>query len=172
MQDDVITVTNELINVGAILNPIVLLYRTMTITGYEYLPHPADVRFRAYGSTLEETFEQAAYAMFHVIINTAALNPERSVDIELKSEGLENLLYDYLSELLYLFEVEEIVFGQFRVDSIKKTDGSYILHGKASGENIDLKRHFFETEVKAITYHQLEITEEKGGYSTHVIVDT
>jgi len=144
----------------------------MNNPGYEYLPHPADVRFRAYGATLEKTFEQAAHAMFHVIIDTAALNPERSVDIKLESVGLENLLYDYLSELLYLFEVEEIVFSQFRVNSIEKTNGSYILHGKASGENIDLKRHSFETEVKAVTYHLLEVTKEKGEYSAHVIVDT
>ncbi len=144
----------------------------MNITGYEYLPHPADVRFNAYGSTLEEVFEQAAYAMFHVIIDTGALNPERSVDIKLESVGLENLLYDYLSELLYLFEVEEIVFGQFRVNSIEKTDGSYILNGKASGEKIDLGRHCFETEVKAVTYHQLKVTKEKGVYNAHVIIDT
>ncbi|MRG76419.1 MAG: archease, partial [ANME-2 cluster archaeon] len=45
----------------------------MNIPGYEYLPHPADVRFKAYGTTLEEVFEQAAHAMFHVIIDTAAL---------------------------------------------------------------------------------------------------
>lgn len=144
----------------------------MNIPGYEYLPHPADVRFKAYGTTLEEVFEQAAHAMFHVIIDNATLNPEHSVDIKLESQGLDNLLYDYLSELLYLFEVEEIVFGQFRVDSIEKTDGSYILHGQASGENLNLERHSFETEVKAITYHQLEITKEKDGYSAHVIVDT
>ena len=139
---------------------------------FKYLPHPADVRFRAYGTTLEETFEQAAYAMFHVIIDTAVLNCERSVDIKLESGGLENLLYDYLSEPLYVFEVEEIVFVQFRVDSIEKTDDNYILHGQASGENIDIGRHSFETEVKAVTYHQLEITKEKDGYSAHVIVDT
>ena len=144
----------------------------MNIPGYEYLPHPADVRFSAYGTTLEEVFEQAAHAMFGVIIHTSTLNPEHSVDIKLESVGLENLLYDYLSELLYLFEVEEIVFGQFLVDSIEKTDGSYILHGKASGENIDQERHSFETEVKAVTYHQLKVIKEKIGYSAHVIVDT
>jgi len=144
----------------------------MNNPGYEYLPHPADVRFSAYGSTLEEVFEQAAYAMFHVIIDTTTLNPERSVDIKLESLGLDNLLYDYLSELLYLFEVEEIVFCQFRVNSIEKTDGNYILHGKASGENIDQERQSFETEVKAVTYHLLEVTKGKVGYSAHVIVDT
>lgn len=144
----------------------------MNIPGYEYLPHPADVRFKVHGTTLEETFEQAAHAMFGVIIHTSTLNPEHSVDIKLESEGLENLLYDYLSELLYLFEVEDIIFGHFNVASIEKRNGSYILHGQASGENIDLEHHSFETEVKAVTYHQLKVTKEKGGYSAHVIVDT
>jgi len=144
----------------------------MDIPSYEYLPHPADVRFSAYGASLEEVFEQAAYAMFHVIIDTTTLNPERSVDIKLESEGLENLLYDYLSELLYLFEVEDIIFGNFKVASIEKTNSNYILYGQASGENIDQERHSFETEVKAVTYHQLKVTKEKGGYSAHVIVDT
>jgi SHS2 domain-containing protein len=144
----------------------------MNIPGYEYLHHPADIRFRAYGTTLEEVFEQAAHAMFHVIIDTASLNPEHSVDIKLESEGLENLLYDYLSELLYLFEVEDIIFGHFNIASIEKTNGSFILHGQASGENIDQEHHSFETEVKAVTYHQLKVTEEEYGYSVHVIIDT
>ena len=144
----------------------------MNNPGYVYLPHPADVCFKAYGATLEEVFEQAAYAMFHVIIDTTTLNPECSVDIKLESRGLENLLYDYLSELLYLFEVEDIIFGHFKVASIEKTNSSYILHGQASGENIDQERHSFETEVKAVTYHQLKVTEEEGGYCAHVIVDT
>lgn len=139
---------------------------------FEYLPHPADARFIAHGTTLEETFEQAAYAMFGVIIQTDALKPERSVDIELESEGLENLLYDYLSELLYLFEVEEIVFGRFRVYSIGKAGSRYMLKGSASGESLDTERHEFGTEVKAVTYHQLKIEKEDGEYSAHVIVDT
>jgi len=144
----------------------------MNIPGYEYLPHPADVRFKVHGTTLEETFEQAAHAMFGVIIHKSTLECKRSVEIELESEGLENLLYDYLSELLYLFEVEDIIFGHFKVASIEKTNSNYILHGQASGENIDQERHNFETEVKAVTYHQLKVTKEKDGYSAHVIVDT
>ncbi|MCL7414402.1 MAG: archease [ANME-2 cluster archaeon] len=144
----------------------------MNTPRFEYLPHPADVMFIAHGSTLEETFEQAAQAMFGVIVHNAIREPDRSVDIELESEGLENLLYDYLSELLYLFEVEEIVFGRFQVDSIEKAGSIYILKGSASGESIDTGRHNFETEVKAVTYHQLKVEKEDGGYSAHVIVDT
>lgn len=145
----------------------------MTLPAYEYLPHPADVRFRASGNTLEEAFEQAALAMFNVIIpDISTIKPERSVDIELESEGLDNLLYEYLSELLYRFEVEEIVFGKFHVDSIIRNDTVYHLKGRAIGEDIDMDRHVFDTEVKAVTYHQLSVKQEGEGFITHVIVDT
>jgi SHS2 domain-containing protein len=145
----------------------------MSLPAYEYLSHPADVRFRAFGNTLEEVFEYSAIAMFNVIVTDInKIKPERSMDIEMESNGLENLLYDYLSELLYQFEVEEIIFGEFHVDSIIQTNTGYILKGRAMGEDIDLTRHAFETEVKAVTYHQLSVTKEDVGYSTHVIVDT
>jgi SHS2 domain-containing protein len=145
----------------------------MTLPAYEYLPHPADVRFKASGNTLEEAFEQAAMAMFNVIItDISTIKPERSVVIELKSEELDNLLYDYLSELLYQFEVEEIIFGEFHVDSIIQNDTGYLLKGRAMGEDIDLDRHVFDTEVKAVTYHQLSVKQESKGFITHVIVDT
>jgi SHS2 domain-containing protein len=138
---------------------------------YEYLPHPADVRFRAVGHTLEQVFENAALAMFNVIINTGQIEPERSVDITLESQGLDNLLFDYLSELLYLFEVEEIIFGHFHVHSITHNNSNWKLEGQVMGESIDLTRHSFDTEVKAVTYHLLKVTKEDSGYSAHVIVD-
>lgn len=139
---------------------------------YEYLPHPADVRFRAFGNTTEEVFEHAALAMFDVIIDTSLIKPEKSVHVTIESRTLDELLYDYLSELLYLFEVEDIVFGHFNVDSISRTDSDFILMGQASGESIDLDRHSFDTEVKAVTYHQLKVIKEESGYTAHVIVDT
>ena len=144
----------------------------MNEPGYEYLPHPADVRFKAVGNTLEQVFENAALAMFNIIIDIGVIKPERSVDITLESRGLDNLLYDYLSELLYLFEVEEIIFGHFYVESIHPNDNNYSLKGQAKGESIDLMRHSFDTEVKAVTYHQLTVTKENSSYSVHVIVDT
>lgn len=139
---------------------------------YEYLPHAADVRFRACGSTMEEAFEQAALAMFNVIVDTKSIRPEEGVEINVKSSGPDTLLFDYLSELLYLFEVEEIIFGEFKIDSIKSEKGIYYLSGQARGEHIDLFRHSFDTEVKAVTYHQLSVARTDSGYCAHVIVDT
>ncbi len=92
---------------------------------YEYLEHTADIKFLAYGKTLEEVFENAALAMFNVMIDTGKVSGETAKEIFLKSPDLESLLVDWLSELLYLFEVDEIVFRKFQVQEIKEGESEY-----------------------------------------------
>lgn len=148
-----------------------MISKSPGVKNYEYLYHIADAKFRAYGSTLEVAFENAALAMFNVMIDTEKLKCEKSLEIEVESPDIETLLTDWLSELLYLFEVEGIVFSKFRVDKIEKKESGYSLSGEASGETLDLLRHKFDTQVKAVTYHELEIKKDDGFY-VQVIVDT
>ncbi len=83
------------------------------------------------------------------------------------------LLVDWLSELLYLFEVDEIIFSEFRIDKIEKTGEDFSLKGKASGVPIDLSYHKFDTQVKAVTLHELEVEQdETGRFRVQVVVDT
>src|SRR5659263_230184 len=92
---------------------------------YEYLEHTADIKFLAYGRTLEELFENAALAMFNVMIDTGKVSGETAKEVFLKSSDLESLLVDWLSELLYLFEVDEIVFRKFQVKEIRDEGSEY-----------------------------------------------
>jgi SHS2 domain-containing protein len=138
---------------------------------YEYLEHTADIKFQAYGKTLEEVFENAALAMFNVIINTEKVSGETAREIFLKSPDLESLLVDWLSELLYIFEVDEIVFRKFRVEEIKEEEGEYSITGQALGEKYYPKSHPFETEIKAVTYNQLEIGKTADGWKAQIVVD-
>ncbi|AKB52727.1 Archease [Methanosarcina barkeri str. Wiesmoor] len=138
---------------------------------YEYLDHTADIKFQAYGKTREEVFENAALAMFNVIIDTKKISGDTAREIFLKSPDLESLLVDWLSELLYLFEVDEIVFREFRVDNIREENGEYSITAQALGEKYDLKSLPFETEIKAVTYNQLEITKTADGWKAQVVVD-
>lgn len=138
---------------------------------YEYLEHTADIKFQAYGKTLEEVFENAALAMFNVIINTEKVSGETAREIFLKSPDLESLLVDWLSELLYIFEVDEIVFRKFRVEEIKEEEGEYSITGQALGENYYPESHPFETEIKAVTYNQLEIVKTVDGWRAQIVVD-
>ena len=140
--------------------------------GYEYLEHTADAKFRAYGTTLEEAFQNAAVAMFNVMIDTSKISDEVLEKIELISEDLDGLLVDWLAELLYLFEVEQTVFSKFKIDGIKKKDGIYSLSAIAYGETLDLSRHHFDTEVKAVTYNSLKVEETTDGFVVQVVVDT
>lgn len=138
---------------------------------YEYLEHTADIKFLAYGNTLEEVFENAALAMFNVIIDTGKVSGETTRDVCLSSPDLECLLVDWLSELLYLFEVDELVFWKFRVEEIREEEGEYSIKAVASGEQYYPESHPFETEIKAVTYNQLELEKTADGWKAQVVVD-
>lgn len=138
---------------------------------YEYLEHTADIKFIAYGKNLEEVFENAALAMFNVIIDTEKVSEKTAEEIILKSPDLESLLVDWLSELLYLFEVNEIIFKKFRVEEIREEEGEYSITARASGEKYYPESHPFETEIKAVTYNQLEVEKIDDGWKAQVVVD-
>jgi SHS2 domain-containing protein len=142
---------------------------------FEYLEHTADVKFRARGRSLEETFENAALAMMGAMIDPATVRLEETWPVEIEADGLETLLYEWLSEVLYLFEVELAVFSRFDV-KLEEDEGDWRLSGKVGGEKVDPERHFFETEVKAVTLHQFEIKRvvEDGGeeiWTAQVVLD-
>ncbi|MDD2439242.1 MAG: archease [Methanosarcinaceae archaeon] len=138
---------------------------------YEYLEHTADAKFRAYGKSLEETFENAALAMFNVMIDTEKVSGEKATKVRVSSPDLENLLVDWLSELLFLFEVEATIFWKFKVLEIKKEEGKYFLSGQAFGEAFNPEIHPFETEIKAVTYNQLLLEKTENGWLAQLVVD-
>lgn len=139
---------------------------------YEYLDHTADAKFLAYGKTLEEAFENAALAMFNVMINTNTVLHELSCDIDLVAEDIDGLLFDWLSEFLFLMDAENLIFGEFRVHSIQQKDEQFHLTATVCGEHIDLSRHVFDTEVKAATYNAMQVKKLEDGWVLQATVDT
>ena len=139
---------------------------------FEFLEHTADAKFRAYGDTLEEAFENVSEAMMNVMIDTSGMEGMVTKHIELEAPDLENLVVDWLSEILFLFEVEEIVFCRFEVDRIEKRNNSYHITGKAIGDPIDPSKHRFDTHAKAVTYNDLKVEESEAGWMLQVTVDT
>ena len=127
---------------------------------FEYLEHTADVMFRAYGSTQEEMLSHAASALFKTMVDPATIAARESWTVELEAPDLESLAYQWLSEIIYLFETESAVFSTFRVRLNNDQDPSeeiLKLHAEIGGERIDLHRHAFGTEVKAVTRHKFGI---------------
>jgi len=127
---------------------------------FEFFDVTADIGYWAYGKTLEEVFENAALAMFNVITNTQNVAKIETKEIYIESEDKVSLLYDFLEELLVLQEVDLILFSEFHVDikNVIKDDGEvYILNSAVTGENIDWNIHERKSEVKAITFHMMEV---------------
>ncbi|MCK9152570.1 archease [Methanobacterium alcaliphilum] len=136
---------------------------------FEFFDVTADTGFWAYGSTLEESFENAGLAMFEVMTDTNRITPQDKKYVNVESEDLVSLLYDWLEELLFLHDVEFIVFSKFKVE-INKVNNGYSLKGIIIGEKIDKNRHEQRSEVKAVTFHLMEVKEENG-YMVRAILD-
>ncbi|MDG6242798.1 MAG: archease [Methanolobus sp.] len=145
---------------------------SVPIKDFEYLDHTADAKFRAYGKSLAEAFENAALAMLNVMVDTGSVNTISSIEVELSSPDTESLLFDWLSEILFVFEVEEMVFGRVRVNELIVGDDECSLQATLFGEAIDLSVHVFDTEVKAATYNDMKIENVDGGWMLQATVDT
>ena len=142
---------------------------------YEYFDVTADIGFYAYGNSLEEAYENAGLAMFDVVTDIDKVKKEESEEIEISSEDLVSLLYDYLDELLFLQDTEFLFFSDFKV-TIEKIAGDsfekYKLKCIATGEEINWGIHTHRSEVKAVTFHQMDVTKEDDGrYKLTAILD-
>lgn len=134
---------------------------------YELLEHTADFGIRVWGKTLDELFINAAVGMYEIIADISKVTPKHSVDIELKAEDRDQLLRDWLAELLYYFNNKDILFSQFE---IKDINGGHV-NSTAKGEKINKAKHKLQHEVKAVTYHRLNIEQKEGLFTTEVIFD-
>jgi SHS2 domain-containing protein len=128
---------------------------------YELIDHTADVGVKAYGKTLSEAFQNAGKAMFDIITDKSEIENIGQYDIELTADDLEQLLVDWLSELLYLHSANNLVFGFFKVDLDEKNKK---LKAKVFGEKLNMSKHKPGAEIKAVTYHMLEVKKKKPFY--------
>jgi SHS2 domain-containing protein len=139
---------------------------------FEFFDVTADAGYRAYGKSLENAFENAAIAMFELVTDTSVVRPIVEKQIKLEAEDKYAILYDWLSELLFLHDSEYMVFSKFEVKiSCKICEGQekYYLEAKAYGEEFDPSKHERRSEVKAVTYHMMDIKVKP--YMLQVILD-
>jgi SHS2 domain-containing protein len=135
---------------------------------YELIDHTADVGVKAYGKTLSEAFENASKGMFDIITDKSEIEPIGQYDVKLEAPNLEQLLVDWLSELLYLNSAQNLVFGLFKVMELDEKKPS--LYARAFGEKFNISKHKIGSEIKAVTYHMLEVKNKKP-YSVQVLFD-
>lgn len=125
---------------------------------FRLIEHTADVGLIAYGSDIAESFANAAYGMFSIMIDMRTVRLNETRMIELAENNSENLLFSWLNELLYFFDAEKLLFRQF---DIERSDGLSI-KAKCTGEKVDPVRHHLKTGVKSATYHMLQVDSQKN----------
>ncbi len=133
---------------------------------WEHFPHEADMGIRGFGATKAEAFEQAALALTAVIADPARVTPREMIMIDCEAPDDELLFAEWLNRLIYEMATRKMLFSRFVVQLI---DGG--LHGQASGEPIDAKRHDLAVEVKGATYTALRVACDAGEWVAQTVVD-
>jgi len=134
---------------------------------FETFDHTADVGIIGRGATLAEAFANASKAMFSLMVDLDLVEPRQEQRIEVEADDREGLLVGWLAELLYVSEVDNLVFNRFDVDEISDIR----IVARAFGEPLDLDRHNPKLMIKAVTRHMLEVAPADGGYQVRVILD-
>ena len=134
---------------------------------FELLEHTADVGVIATGDSLVEALAWAARGMFSVIVEPDTVALVSCLEVSVSSPDQEALAVDWLNELLYRYEAEGFLPGEFRV-SVDETGNS--LEAQCLGEPFDPERHHILTSVKAATYHELMVTHNHQ-WQIRVILD-
>jgi len=134
---------------------------------FEILDHTADIGLIVYGDHLKGLFENAGEAFFHLITDLRKVRRRIKRRIDIGGESLDRLMVDWLSELLYLHDIENLLFKGFKVESVGEDGLRAIVKGEPFQEGV----HVIKTEVKAVTYHRIEVRKEEGRWRAQVIID-
>ena len=125
----------------------------------------ADIAFEAYGKTLNEVFENSAYSFFDITCNPKTIKQKIKKEIKLENKNEKDLLYNFLSELVFLKD-KQLIFSKIKVN-IKNGRLKAILYG----DKIDPEKQELRNDIKAITFHLFNLEKTKIGYKTTVVVD-
>ena len=131
----------------------------------------ADLAFRAWGQTVEETFITAADATVHAMVeDLATLAPREQRTFELHDAQLDLLLLQFLQELLFYKDAQRLLLRVYEVQ-ITAQDHDFALQARAAGEPLDPAKHALGADVKGVTLHRLQVVQTPNGWEATVTLD-
>jgi len=134
---------------------------------YDFLEHTADVKFRAKGKTIEELFVSSAKALNEVIRGDIKILVQEEKVLNIKGNDIENLLYNFLEEFLFLLDAEKFLVSEFK--EIKIDEDNFTLKAIVFGDKEE--NYKFTNDVKAVTYNGMFVKKENGEYFCEVVLD-
>ncbi len=134
---------------------------------YKTFDHTADLGIEVYGKDQRELFVNAARALFDLITDLDKIEAKTSLSLNIEAVDREDLLVSWLRELLYFHQSEGYLLNDFVLQDLEEQS----LRATAKGEVYEPNRHEILREIKAVTYHQLKITQDKEGWVARMVFD-
>ncbi len=131
---------------------------------YEFLEHTADIKFKAYGKTIDEAFENAVLAISKYLSREEKINSKKGKTITVHGTDLENLLYNFLDEIIYLLDAENFLTAKAEV----KILGNNL---KATLYGDDSKKYKGLDHIKAATYAEMYVKKNDKGWEIQAVMD-
>lgn len=144
----------------------------------EFIEHTADIAVKLSANSIEELFMVAADSLKQTVFESSKIEENEEKNISITENSLEELLVNFLSELNYLFQVKRWVFSSLKKVSIEnlpvrhaELKQKWSLEVTILGEKFDEEKHHPKLEIKAVTFHQMEIKKIDDVYSTILVFD-
>ena len=135
---------------------------------YKFLQHTADIKFQAFGDSTEKCFENAGYALLNIMCRQKIKSALKK-RIIVRGNDFESLLYNFLEEFLFLLDSENFLLGEIKEIKINKKKNKYELIAEICGDKTS--DYEMSANVKAITYHEMFVRQEKEKWVCQVVVD-
>ncbi|MBM4257210.1 MAG: archease [Deltaproteobacteria bacterium] len=134
---------------------------------FHEIEHTADLGIEVEADSPADLFSCAGLALFSLMVRPEGVKAREVREETVSADGWENLFHDWLSHLLHRFLQDGFIAVTITVLEIAETH----IRARLTGEKLDYERHDFETEMKAVTYHQLSVRNENGRWTARVIFD-
>jgi SHS2 domain-containing protein len=138
---------------------------------FNFIDHTADIAVEVKAGTIEELFTASAFAWQESVIEKIEINLSDKHEINIEELSYEELLVRFLDELNFLFLTRKWIMWEINKIELQKDIDKIKLRAFVAGENFDEKRHQLKVEIKAVTFHQMEIKNVNGKYTTRIVFD-
>jgi SHS2 domain-containing protein len=136
------------------------------MSSHEVIDHTADAGIRVEAASLPELFAEAAVGMFEIICDMEGVGTSYEGNVRVEADSPEDLMHDWLAELLFIHETEDVLLSKFTVEHRGNAVDARVI-----GQKIDPEKHLLKTEIKAVTYHMLTVREEGERWHANVLFD-
>jgi len=133
---------------------------------FKFFSHTADIKFRSYGKTLEESFKNSVYALTKSVTDSK-VKPKKKLKVKVKGKDFESLLYEFLEEVLYFIDSKN--FFVSKIKNLKIDKKNFKLSATFVG---DLGGSYkIQSDIKAITYSEMFVKKVRDKWIAQVVLD-